>query len=90
MWNWRATKIAFEVLVAAGRLAITDRHHFERVYDLAERVIPPAAMAAPTPSIEEAQRELVRVAARASGIATARELCTPGPSYGALPPGVGK
>jgi len=90
MWNWRDTKIAVEALFAAGRLAITDRRNFERVYDVTERVIPAAVLEDEEPAVEEAQREMVRVAARASGIATVRELCAPGRSYVALPAGVGK
>ncbi|WP_129670246.1 DNA glycosylase AlkZ-like family protein [Phytoactinopolyspora endophytica] len=90
MWNWKDTKIAVEALFAAGRLAVSDRRHFERVYDLAERVIPAEVLNTQAPGVEDSQRELVRTAGRASGIATTRELCAPGRSYVALPAGVGK
>lgn len=90
MWNWKDTKIAVEALFAAGRLSITDRQNFERVYDLTERVIPDAVRAEAEPSVEEAQRELVRIAARSCGVATVQELCSGGTSYLALPAGVGK
>jgi uncharacterized protein YcaQ len=43
---------------------------FERVYDLPERVLPAAVLAAPTPTVEEAYRTLVRASAAALGVAT--------------------
>ena len=39
-WNWRPTKTALEFLWRTGELAVTGRRDFNKVYDLAERVIP--------------------------------------------------
>jgi uncharacterized protein YcaQ len=74
MWNWHDAKIALEWLLYMGKVTTATRRGFERVYDLTERVIPEAVLAGPTPSQEEAQRELVRIAARALGVATERDL----------------
>ncbi len=72
-WNWSESKKVLEYLFAAGELAISGRNsQFERVYDLPERVIPPAVLARPTPSDTDAHLELVRRAARAHGVATER------------------
>ncbi len=74
MWNWHDTKIALEWLLYTGKVATAARRGFERLYDLTERVIPADELAAPAPSPEDAQRELVRIAARAHGIATYKQL----------------
>lgn len=74
MWNWHDGKIAMEWLFFCGRITAAGRRNFERLYDLTERVIPAAILAEPTPSREEGQRELLRVAARAYGVATERDL----------------
>ena len=42
MWQWSNDKAALEYLWRTGRLAIRKRDGFQKVYDLAERVIPPA------------------------------------------------
>jgi uncharacterized protein len=42
-WDWHLGKTALEFLWRTGRLAIARRHGFQKVYDLAERVIPEAA-----------------------------------------------
>lgn len=73
-WGWHDGKIATEYLFAAGVLSTAFRRRFERVYDLTERVLPPAVLGMPTPAIEDAQRDLVRIAARALGIATETDL----------------
>jgi hypothetical protein len=73
-WEWSEGKRAVEWLFRAGLVTVKTRRRFERVYDLTERVIPPAILDAPTPSPAEAKRELVRIAARALGVATVADL----------------
>ena len=70
-WGWSDAKTAFEWLFWAGRITTAFRRGFERVYDLPERVLPPHVLAMPVPEAPEAQRELLRISARAHGIATA-------------------
>jgi len=73
-WGWSDGKRALEWLFWSGKVTTAYRRGFERVYDLAERVLPAEILALPTPPTDEAQRELLRVAARACGIATERDL----------------
>ncbi len=74
-WNWSETKQALEYLFLAGELAVAGRTtQFERLYDLPERVLPAEVLAAPTPTAEEAHRELVRRAAASQGVSTVRDL----------------
>jgi len=72
-WNWSNTRRVLDFLYTVGDLAIAGRNSsFEVLYDLPERVIPPEVLARPTPSLAEANRELVRRAARSHGVATAQ------------------
>ncbi len=73
-WGWSEGKTALEWLFWSGQVTTAARRRFERVYDLTERVLPPTILAAPTPSEEDAHRALVGIAARALGVATARDL----------------
>jgi hypothetical protein len=73
-WDWSDVKRAFEFLFWSGRLTTARRRGFERLYDLPERVLPRAVIDAPTPTEEDAQRELVRIAARALGVAAVPDL----------------
>jgi len=62
-------------LYVRGRLAISHRpRSFARIYDLAERVYPPGAWRKPIMDRREALHSLTLVAARALGIATAKDL----------------
>ena len=74
MWDWHDGKVALEYLFWSGRVTAARRVNFERYYDLPERVLPAEIVATPTPPLDEAQRELVRVAARAYGVATEPDL----------------
>jgi uncharacterized protein len=74
MWNWHNGKIALEYLFYAGQVTTAKRVNFERYYDLVERVIPPEILNAPEPPEDDAIRELVRIAARALGVATDADL----------------
>ncbi|HEX2902761.1 MAG TPA: crosslink repair DNA glycosylase YcaQ family protein [Jatrophihabitans sp.] len=74
MWNWHDGKVALEYLFWAGEIGAARRVNFERQYDLIERVLPPQVLNRPTPGEEEAHRALLRIAARAYGVATEPDL----------------
>jgi len=74
MWNWHQGKVALEHLFFTGRVGAARRINFERRYDTIERVLPPEILERPTRNPADAQRELVRIAARALGVATEPDL----------------
>lgn len=73
-WSWSDGKRALEWLFWAGMITTKTRRGFERVYDLTERALPARIVDLPTPDEADAQRELVRIAARALGVATDADL----------------
>jgi uncharacterized protein YcaQ len=74
-WGWSKGKTALEWLFWAGDLTSAGRGpNFERRYDLSERVLPASVLDAPTPSTEEAHRQLLLRAAKHHGVGTARDL----------------
>jgi uncharacterized protein YcaQ len=73
-WERSDVKRICEYLFGTGTLTTGTRRHFERLYDLPERVLPPAVLAAPQPSAEEAARTLVLGSASALGVATEPDL----------------
>jgi hypothetical protein len=73
-WDWSDVKRALEWLFWSGQVTSARRRGFERLYDLPERVLPVEVLATPTPEPADAQRELVRLAARSLGVAVERDL----------------
>ena len=71
MWNWKPAKATLERLWNRGELVVRERQGFQRVYDLAERVIPRELLEAPAPSEAERLRTLAEQAVRARGALTA-------------------
>jgi uncharacterized protein len=74
MWNWHDGKRALEYLFFTGRVGAARRINFERLYDTIDRILPAEILERPTPSAADAQRQLVRVAAQALGVATEPDL----------------
>jgi uncharacterized protein len=70
MWNWKPAKMVLEALWDRGVLVVAGRQSFQRRYDLAERVIPPAILNAPVPDEDETLRTLALLAVRARGALT--------------------
>jgi hypothetical protein len=73
-WYGSVPRAVLEACFGRGQLAVTARRdNFSRVFDLAERVIP-AEHHGRHLDKHESQRELLLIAARASGVATAADL----------------
>ncbi|MEM9435961.1 MAG: crosslink repair DNA glycosylase YcaQ family protein [Pseudomonadota bacterium] len=72
-WDWKPTKVALEYLWRSGDLAICHRRGFSKVYDLAERVLPPEALNARSDRAESLDWS-ARAALRRLGFGTASEL----------------
>jgi uncharacterized protein YcaQ len=74
MWNWHEGKVALEYLFFTGQVGAARRINFERHYDLMERILPAEVITADTPTREDAERELIRISARALGVAAEPDL----------------
>ncbi|HEX5475891.1 MAG TPA: crosslink repair DNA glycosylase YcaQ family protein [Vicinamibacterales bacterium] len=73
-WGWSEGKHALELLFRQGRLAVSGRRHFVRLYDLIERVLPAPVLAMPVVPPGEAKKRLIVRAARAMGVGTAKDI----------------
>ena len=69
-WSWKPEKRSLEVLFTTGVLMIARRHNFQRVYDLAERVLPDWDDGR-LPTAEASARALLLKAVKALGLAKA-------------------
>jgi uncharacterized protein YcaQ len=74
-WGWGDGKAALEYLYNSGLVAIAGRRGFERLYDIAERVIPHVALEAPALHREEAMKQLICLSAKAYGVGTLGDIC---------------
>ncbi len=72
-WDWKPAKMALEMLFSQGKLMVTARRNFQRIYDLTERVLPDT-VDTNAPSDDEVHRFLVRRALDAYGVANQREI----------------
>lgn len=72
-WDWKPAKTALEYLFAFGDLMISNRIHFQRVYDLTERVLPEWVDTA-QPTMEQRDRYWMERAALALGICQPNQL----------------
>ncbi len=72
-WDWKPAKMALETLYWQGKLMISERQNFQKVYDLTERVLPDWVNVT-MPSNEETGVYLVRSALTSLGVASEREI----------------
>lgn len=72
-WDWKPAKIALELLFWRGDLMIAERRNFQRVYDLAERVLPDNVNTS-LPDEDEVGRFFVQRALSAYGVAQERDI----------------
>jgi len=72
-WDWTPEKAALETLWHTGKLAISGRDRFDKIYDLVERVFP-EAHASTAPSHDESVDWACRSALARLGTATSSEI----------------
>jgi hypothetical protein len=72
-WDWKPAKVALELLFWQGKLMISKRVNFQKIYDLTERVISDH-IDTRLPTAEELGLFLVNRALQALGIASERDI----------------
>ena len=72
-WDWKPAKKALERLFFEGKLEVSRREGFQKVYDLPENVIP-SSVDTSMPSQKDYIRFLIQRTLRHHGLATAKEI----------------
>ncbi|MGW1720263.1 winged helix-turn-helix domain-containing protein [Streptomyces sp. NPDC002156] len=72
-WDWSGTKVAVERALMYGEVVCVERRGWKRVYDLAERAIPPTLLHDELDDTE-CLRRLVRLAGRSLGVGTRSDI----------------
>src|SRR5688572_3792394 len=72
-WDWRPSKLALERLHLEGKLMTIRRKDFQKVYDLAENIIPEDIDTA-MPTAEEFARHVIKRSLKALGIANLKDI----------------
>jgi uncharacterized protein YcaQ len=72
-WNWKPAAHALDYLWMSGRTIVHSRPHFQKRYDLAERLVPEALTLEPM-TLEAFRRWHLRQSLRAMGAATETDL----------------
>ena len=67
-WDWKPEKRHLEVLFTSGQLMVRERENFQRVYDLAERVLPHWDDTQHLPAPATARHDMIRASCRALGL----------------------
>ncbi|MEU6402049.1 crosslink repair DNA glycosylase YcaQ family protein [Streptomyces sp. NPDC046985] len=72
-WDWSGSKVAAERALMYGEVVCVERRGWKRVYDLAERAVPPELL---HDRLDDAEclRRLVRLAGRSLGVGTRADL----------------
>ncbi len=73
-WDWKPAKKALEQLFMEGKLMVSERKNFHKIYDLTERVLP-NNIDLTIPNDEEHYRFLIQTYLRAQGFANSSEIC---------------
>ncbi len=72
-WDWKPDKISLEQLFIEGKLMVSERKGFQKVYDLTERVLP-AGVDTSMPSQDEFNRHLVTRYLKSNGIGSLEQI----------------
>lgn len=66
--------VALDWWFRTGALGVRRRGNFEKVFSPIDDIVPPEIIALPTPTVEDAQRQLVEQSVRALGVGTAGDV----------------